>query len=237
MAGIAATSLVAGAFSSSVLADIENAPAGVVQDIVNVAGTVAKQRNLTPTQTTELKRTSVATAAVETGGTFSPTSVGDQGTSLGLFQLHRGGELGNLTQTQAFDPVTNAKVAVSHIADVLQLYPSSPQTNLGVVAASAQRPANQTGYAASINADLLQTSSPVIGLTPSGQIITPGQNNPALVNAPGEPGASTSTTGLLAKIGGFLLAMMLIGIGLILLFKDTAPAQAATGMAKKAVMT
>jgi cell wall-associated NlpC family hydrolase len=48
----------------------------------------------------------VAIALEESGG--NPRAVGDQGSSYGLFQLHRGGALGNLTPQQAYDPYTNA---------------------------------------------------------------------------------------------------------------------------------
>lgn len=48
----------------------------------------------------------VAVAMEESG--LRPGAVGDQGTSFGLYQLHRGGALGNLTPQQASDPNTNA---------------------------------------------------------------------------------------------------------------------------------
>ena len=53
-------------------------------------------------------------ASVESG--FNPTNIGDNGTSFGLFQLHQGGQLGNLTESQAMDPTTNAKTAMPSIA-------------------------------------------------------------------------------------------------------------------------
>lgn len=48
----------------------------------------------------------VAIALEESGG--DPHAVGDQGSSYGLFQLHKGGALGSLTPQQAQDPYTNA---------------------------------------------------------------------------------------------------------------------------------
>lgn len=51
---------------------------------------------------------------VESG--YNPRAVGDHGTSFGLFQLHRGGQLGNLTPEQAYDPKTNAQTAMPAIA-------------------------------------------------------------------------------------------------------------------------
>lgn len=54
-------------------------------------------------------------AEVESG--MNPQAIGDQGTSFGLFQLHRGGQLGNLTEEQAFDPTTNANTAMPSIAN------------------------------------------------------------------------------------------------------------------------
>lgn len=53
-------------------------------------------------------------ASVESN--FNPTASGDNGTSFGLFQLHQGGQLGGLTQAQAFDPATNANTAMPYIA-------------------------------------------------------------------------------------------------------------------------
>jgi cell wall-associated NlpC family hydrolase len=52
----------------------------------------------------------VSFALEESGG--NARAVGDQGSSYGLFQLHKGGALGNLTPQQAFDPYTNAGVVM-----------------------------------------------------------------------------------------------------------------------------
>lgn len=91
----------------------------------------------------------LAIARQESG--LNPRAVGDQGTSYGLFQLHRGGELGGHTAAWAFNPWNNARTALSQVAAVQRLHPGwSP----GAIAAGAQRPANPGAYAASINAAL-----------------------------------------------------------------------------------
>lgn len=78
---------------------------------------------------------------------LNPQAVGDNGTSFGLFQLHQGGELGNLTADQAFDPQTNANVALSEFANMKA---SNPSLSGGAWAAASQRPANPTAYANSV---------------------------------------------------------------------------------------
>lgn len=92
-------------------------------------------------------RLAIATAQVESG--LNPGAVGDQGTSFGLFQLHQGGELGSLTPSQAFDPTTNASVALRQFAAVEAAHPGV--TDPGTIAALAQRPANPAAYAAAVD--------------------------------------------------------------------------------------
>lgn len=107
----------------------------------------------------------VADAQVESG--LNPLAVGDQGTSFGLFQLHEGGELGNLTPQQAFDPTTNASVALREFALVEQQHPG---LDPGWIAALAERPADQPGYAAKVDAAIRQLETqgyPASGLAPS----------------------------------------------------------------------
>lgn len=94
--------------------------------------------------------TAVACATAESR--LNPHAEGDYRngvpTSFGLFQLHRGGELGRLTPEQAFDPQTNADVALEEMGRVSAAHPSwSP----GAIAAGAQRPANPTAYASRVN--------------------------------------------------------------------------------------
>jgi hypothetical protein len=198
---------------------------------VTVARNIAGQRNLSPQQAQQLETVSVATAYHESG--FSPTAVGDQGTSFGEFQLHQGGELGSLTPQQAFNPATNAATAIPIIADRLQTLGYS---NPGAVAASAQRPADQSAYASAIDS-LLSAAGPGQGfrVTPGGIVpssppltITPGATTPGGGSTP-NPGTTTIGSGtgsLLAKIAGFLIGALLVGIGLIILFKDDSPAVA-----------
>lgn len=77
------------------------------QDIINVVDPIAAKYGV-PTLIWE------TVAEVESG--LNPRAVGDHGTSFGLFQLHRGGQLGNLTPEQAYDPATNAEQAMPAIA-------------------------------------------------------------------------------------------------------------------------
>lgn len=85
------------------------------------------------------------------GGKFHPMRKGAPGasaTSHGLFQLHKGGKLGSLTPEQAHNPELNARYALKEMARLQKLHPSwSP----GEVAAASQRPADQAGYAKSVN--------------------------------------------------------------------------------------
>jgi hypothetical protein len=84
--------------------------------------------------------TAIATAMHESG--LNPFAVGDHGTSFGLFQLHKGGELGKMSPQQAFDPITNMRTALSHFGS----------GSGGAVAAHAQRPLNPTAYAKAVDA-------------------------------------------------------------------------------------
>ena len=94
-------------------------------------------------------RTALATAWQESR--FNSQAKGDvqngRPTSFGLFQLHEGGELGNLTPQQAFDPNTNARTALTVVAGNTGKY-SDP----GTLAAKSQRPKNPQAYAQAINA-------------------------------------------------------------------------------------
>ena len=102
-----------------------------------IVAEVAREKGVDPV-------TAVATMLVESGG--NATAVGDKGTSFGLFQLHRGGELGNMTQQQANDPRTNAETALSEFARNKGKY-SDP----GQLAAASQRPANRQAYASKVD--------------------------------------------------------------------------------------
>lgn len=114
----------------------------------------------------------IATAIVESG--LNPKAIGDNGTSFGLYQLHEGGELGNLTEHQAFDPATNADRALSTMA---QFQKQNPSLSGGSLAAAAQRPANQSAYAAKINSVMQEI----------------GGVNVVAGGGPGNAGGATST--------------------------------------------
>ena len=121
-------------------------PYGVIPSITLVAQSMGLDPNL-----------AIAIAQQESG--LNPQSVGDNGTSFGLYQLHEGGELGNLTQAQAFNPVTNARTALMVVDQVARAHPNlSP----GEIAALAQRPLHPQAYAASVNARYaILTGNPV----------------------------------------------------------------------------
>ena len=69
-------------------------------------------------------------------------------TSFGPFQLHKGGELGDLTPAQAENINTACSIALGHFAAVKALYPSLTG---GALAAAAQRPADPTQYAIDVD--------------------------------------------------------------------------------------
>ncbi|HEY9731011.1 MAG TPA: transglycosylase SLT domain-containing protein [Drouetiella sp.] len=96
----------------------------------------------------------VAAMLVESGG--NPRAVGDHGHSFGLFQLNSRGELAqhHLTPNQAFDPVTNAQVALSY-------FQRGHVNNPGAVAAAAQRPADRADYARKVNSNMAEAAQMV----------------------------------------------------------------------------
>ena len=109
----------------------------------------------------------LAAADLETGGTFDPTAEGDRGyfsngrfipspsgqpTSFGEYQLHEGGELGNLSPSAAENAYTNAKVALPVFAQERKRLGSG--ATWGQVVAAAQRPADPAGYAHVIDTKL-----------------------------------------------------------------------------------
>jgi len=67
---------------------------------------------------------------------------------LGLYQLTPGGELGNLTESQAFNPATNCEIALATFA---AFKAANPSLTGGLWAATAQRPAAPEQYAADVN--------------------------------------------------------------------------------------
>jgi hypothetical protein len=116
------------------------------QQIISIITQVANSKGVDP-------NLAIADAEVESG--LNPYAVGDDGTSFGLYQLHEGGELGNLTPQQAFNPYTNAGVALSQFAVVES---ENPNLSPGWIAADAQRPANPQAYAQAVDAAYLQVS-------------------------------------------------------------------------------
>lgn len=70
------------------------------------------------------------------------------GYSVGLYQLNDNGEGAGMSIAQRKDPWTNAQIALRVVAAVAKAHPDwSP----GQIAAAAQRPADPTGYAKSVN--------------------------------------------------------------------------------------
>lgn len=108
-----------------------------------VVAQVARQHGVDPT-------VAVAMMLVESGG--RNTAVGDGGTSFGLFQLHRGGMLtaAGLTPEQAFDPRTNANVALKSYAH--EWAKGHERRSPGEIAAASQRPFDPIGYAKKVDA-------------------------------------------------------------------------------------
>lgn len=175
--------------------------------IVGIIISVAQGFGLDP-------RIAVADAIAESG--LDPKAVGDSGTSFGLYQLHRGGELGNLTPTQAFDPTTNAMVALAVMANVAHQHPGwSP----GQIAAAAERPANQTAYAARVDQIYQTLPADLSTLGPgAGSAITASSQQATLTSA--KSSGSSLFAGSLLKVNmGSVgnLAQMAGGVFLVLL--------------------
>lgn len=112
------------------------------QSVEQIITNVANQLGIPP-------NVALAIANQESG--LNPNSVGDNGSSFGLYQLHQGGELGSHTQAWADDPYNNAMTALQVVANVRK---QNPSMSWGQVAAAAQRPANQGAYAQSIDSAL-----------------------------------------------------------------------------------
>jgi hypothetical protein len=95
--------------------------------------------------------TAVAAMLVESEGKHH--AVGDHGRSFGLFQLHRGGLLSSahLTAHQAFNPYTNASVALRHMRKTMDTHQYSCP---GQLVAASQGPAHKKLYAKKVNAML-----------------------------------------------------------------------------------
>lgn len=99
----------------------------------------------------------LALAVAEQESGMNPDSIGDGGHSVGLFQLNDQGEGAGMSTAARQDPVANARIAITQIANVMK---SQPGLSPGQIAAAAQRPADQVGYAKAIDAAMGNTLSP-----------------------------------------------------------------------------
>jgi hypothetical protein len=129
----------AAAYGGDMPADsyVENMTA---KDNAKIVAAVARKKGVDPV-------VAVATMLVESEG--DNKCVGDNGTSFGLFQLHEGGELGNMSRHDAENPWVNASTALSVFQSNLGKY-SDP----GELAAASQRPADREDYRRKVNAAL-----------------------------------------------------------------------------------
>ena len=125
----------------------------VLESSVKTVLAEAKKIGLSPDST----RAAVAAMLIESKG--NPNAIGDHGTSFGLFQLHRGGELtdalrdGRLKNaSEAFDPAKNAHVALAHFKQLEGKY-----RDPGALAAAAQGPKHAEEYAARVRSLLSQS--------------------------------------------------------------------------------
>lgn len=120
-------------------------------------------------------------ATAQQESSLDPTAVGDQGTSFGLYQEHEGGELGTIANAE--DPIYAANLFAQTVSAQKA---QNPNATWGQLAAAAQRPANQSSYAASVNSMLGQAgnlpavqASQVLGAKVSSALMTPGGENVA----------------------------------------------------------
>jgi cell wall-associated NlpC family hydrolase len=120
--------------------------AQIIQIITFVAAQIATQTGVDQNQ---LVAIAIATARHESG--LDPNAIGDNGNSVGLFQLNIKGEGAGMTVAQRQDPTANTKIAVQQIANVMK---QNPGMSPGEIAAAAQRPANPNAYAIEINNSL-----------------------------------------------------------------------------------
>lgn len=131
---------------------------------------VAKEKGIDPAL-------AVATAYIETGGTFDNKIVGDNGHSIGLFQLNDQGEGYNIPLAAKEDPRQNAEIALGVMSQYLNKatdFNGDGTISGGEVAASAQRPADQAGYAEKVDAAIPQAQA----------LIDEAEKAPQLVNMP-----------------------------------------------------
>lgn len=123
---------------------------------VQIVAAEAKKRGIDPA-------VAVAMMLVESGG--RNTAVGDNGTSFGLFQLHEGGMLtaAGLNSTQAFNPKTNAMVALAAYRH--EYDKGHERRTAGQIAAASQRPADPVGYASKVDNALSRARALLAGMS------------------------------------------------------------------------
>jgi hypothetical protein len=112
-------------------------PSDVMQTITNVANSLGIDPAI-----------ALADAYVESK--FNANAIGDNGHSVGLFQLHDAGEGAGMSIAQRENPELNAEIALTQFARVKAANPGIVN-NPGLWAALAQRPANQQAYANAVN--------------------------------------------------------------------------------------
>jgi hypothetical protein len=216
-----------------------------MSDVATIIEQIAQADGVDP-------RLALATAQQESG--LDPTDVGDQGTSFGLYQLHQGGELGNLSEAQAFDPATNASKAIGVIA---QAQAADPTGTPGQIAANAQRPANPASYAAAVNAiyasDSFMPNVPASTQAVEDLSITGALKDGATAVFPGESvglgiageaaggaisSAESSTAADVGKVAGNV-ALIVLGLGLIGagVFKLASPGQSVASSVSSTAQT
>lgn len=193
----------------------------------------------------------VAIARQESG--LNPWAVGDKGSSFGLFQLHIGGELPRDWQKdyivgpsgriprRAADPEANASVSLRVVGNVAKSHPSASP---GTIAALAQRPADQTGYARSVNSLMGRGANygALTSETPSATAAaaTPGLAKAGLFDIP-NPFADVkdflsfvASPQALLRAVDFLLGIMAIGASAVFLGLALSDTKAARGASHSA---
>lgn len=113
---------------------------GSGNDVVDLITRVARELGVDP-------KLALAIAQQESG--LNPMAIGDGGHSVGLFQLNDAGEGAGMSVAARQDAETNARIALTQVAAVAREH---PDWTPGQIAAAAQRPADQAGYAQKVNA-------------------------------------------------------------------------------------
>jgi murein DD-endopeptidase MepM/ murein hydrolase activator NlpD len=105
----------------------------------------------------------LALALIQQESQFNPKAVGDDGCSVGVAQLNTcAGEGVGVPAYLLQDPYSNAKISFARVKQVMN---ANPGMDWGTVAAMAQRPADASGYAKSVNSyiDQIQTGQGTMG--------------------------------------------------------------------------